>query len=166
MAETLISVADARELSVAAARQRQLETERVPVDQALDRVLAEELRAAGDVPPFPCSAMDGYAIQAGPAGLRLKVAGESRAGAPSDHQLEPGQAIRISTGAAVPAGADAVIRQEDVEVAPGSDEIELREPVPARDNVRGAGEDMTAGTVALSAGALLGVPELGVAVAS
>jgi molybdopterin molybdotransferase len=166
MAETLISVARAREISVGAAEERRLETERIPVDQALDRVLAEEVRAAGDVPPFPCSAMDGYAVQAGPAGRRLKVAGESRAGAPSSHPLEREQAIRISTGAAVPAGADAVIRQEDVEIAPDGAEIELREAVAAGNNVRYAGEDMPAGIVALAPGTVLGVPELGVAVAA
>ena len=60
-----------------------LDHEQVEVGDALDRVLAEEVRAAGDVPPFPCSAMDGYAIKAGPAGRTLNVIGESRAGTPS-----------------------------------------------------------------------------------
>jgi molybdopterin molybdotransferase len=164
MADTLISVAEARELSIQAATGRRLPTESIAVERALDRVLAETITNAGDVPPFPCSAMDGYAVRSGPSERRLALAGESRAGAPSTHTLEPHEAIRISTGGAVPAGADAVIRQEDVTADGG--EIVLHTDVEPGNNVRPTGDDMRAGTTALIPGTRLGVPELGVAVAA
>ncbi len=71
------------------------------------------------MPPFPCSAMDGYAVLAGDAGRTLQIVGESRAGTPSSHELADGEAIRISTGAAIPPGATAVIPQENVDVNGG-----------------------------------------------
>ena len=67
--------------------------------------------------------MDGYALLAGPSGRRLRIVGESRAGAPSGHALSDGEAIRVSTGAAIPPGADAVIPQEDVDRADGADGV-------------------------------------------
>ena len=104
--------------------------------------------------------MDGYAILAGPADRRLTVVGESRAGTPADHALQAGEAIRISTGAAVPAGATAVIPQENVECRRRSDRDPRPPSMPAR-HVRAAGEDMRAGTTVLTAGTLLGGVELG-----
>src|ERR1700753_377889 len=92
----------------------------VTIDEALHRVLAADVRAAGDVPPFPCSAMDGYALRAGPPNRRLTLAGESRAGTPTGHVRAEGEAIRVSTGAAIPAGATAVIPQEDVDADDGA----------------------------------------------
>ncbi len=163
MPEHLLSVADAR--AIVLQNIRPLDTEVVSVDAALDRVLATDIVAAQDVPPFACSAMDGYAIHAGPAGRLLTVVAESRAGAPSDREVRTGDAIRISTGAAVPAGADAVLRQEDVQSAPDG-QIALGAATATGENVRHAGEDMQAGEKVLSAGASLGVPELGVAVAA
>jgi molybdopterin molybdotransferase len=67
-------------------------------------VLAEHVEAAGDVPPFANSAMDGFLVAAGPAGRRLRISGESRAGAPARARPGDGEALRISTGALVPAG--------------------------------------------------------------
>jgi molybdopterin molybdotransferase len=154
------------------AQARALPTQAVTIDEALHRVLAADVRAAGDVPPFPCSAMDGYALGAGPAGRRLQVVGESRAGTPSDHALADGEAIRVSTGAAIPAGADAVIPQEDVDPDGGEDDrdepavIITSQDSPAGAHVRGAGEDMRAGTVVLHAGRRLGPVQLGAAVAA
>ena len=113
MPDTRITIAEARARVLAATFR--LGEERVGIDEALDRVLARDVRAAGDVPPFPCSAMDGYAVKAGPAERTLTVVGESQAGAPSARRVGDGEAIRISTGAAIPDGAEAVIRQEDVE---------------------------------------------------
>lgn len=162
MPSTPLTIAEAREAVLTATGA--LPSERIPVESALDRVLAEEVRAAGDVPPFPCSAMDGYAVSAGPAGRELRVVGESRAGAPSTRELGEGEAMRISTGAAVPAGASAVIRQEDVEVRDGA--ILLGAPVAMRQNIRDAGEDMPAGTTILGAGTWLRPAELGAAVAA
>ena len=160
VAEQLITVANAREIVLR--NVEPLGIDRIPVGDALDRVLAADIVAADDAPPFPCSAMDGYAIRAGAAGRELTVVGESRAGKPSDHTLRDGQAVRISTGAAVPDGADAVIRQEDVEG--GNGRITLTAATDAGENVRGPGEDMRAGITVLKAGTSLGVVELGVAV--
>src|SRR5947209_3936196 len=117
MAE-LISIAEARARVLAAVWP--LDAEEVRVTAALDRVLAEEIRAGGDVPPFPSSAMDGYAVKDGPVARTLRIVAESRAGAPAEHELEDGEAIRISTGAAVPPGATAVVPQEDVDARDGA----------------------------------------------
>ena len=81
MAPPLLTIAQARELVLGAVQP--LASEILPIADACDRVLAEDLLAVGDVPPFPCSAMDGYAVLPGPAGRRLTVAGESRAGTPA-----------------------------------------------------------------------------------
>jgi len=162
MAPPLLTIAAARERVLKAARP--LGIERVAIADARGRVLAADLQAAGDVPPFPCSAMDGYAILAGDAGRTLQVVGESRAGIPSSLPISGRNAIRISTGGAVPAGATAVIRQEDVEAHDGT--ILTRATVGAGENVRGAGEDMRSGETVLRAGTALGAAELGAAVAA
>ena len=144
-----------------------LPDETVAIEDALHRVLAGELVAAGDVPPFPCSAMDGYALRAGPADRRLQIVGESRAGAPSERVLADGEAIRVSTGAAIPAGATAVIPQEDVDLdGDGAAAIVTRQDSPTGAHIRGAGEDMRDGTAVLPAGRRLGPIELGAAVAA
>jgi molybdopterin molybdotransferase len=158
----LITIAEARELVLNAVQP--LGAEPVPIADARDRVLAADVQAAGDVPPFPCSAMDGYAIAHGAADRTLPVVGESRAGAPTTQRLGDGEAIRISTGGAIPAGATAVIPQENVEVVDGS--IVTRIAVGEGDNVRGAGEDMRAGTTVLRVGTVLGAAELGAAVSA
>lgn len=162
MATDSISIAEARRIVLAATRP--LDAVTMPVQDALGSVLALEIRAASNVPPFPCSAMDGYAIEAGMAGRTLEVVGESRAGAPSGRSVGPGQAIRVSTGAAIPAGTGGVIRQEDVEDLRRT--IRTRTPTSAGHNIREAGEDMRAGTVVLSPGTLLGSAELGAAVSA
>ncbi len=158
----LMTVTQARECVLRATGR--LDAEQVEITDALDRVLAQDLVAVGDVPPFPCSAMDGYAVTAGPSGRRMRVTGESRAGAPAREGLGEGEAIRISTGAAVPVGATAVIRQEDVDERGSS--IHTRAPVLASQNVRHAGEDQRAGATVLRAGTVLRAPELGAGVAA
>jgi molybdopterin molybdotransferase len=164
-ATSLISIAEARELVLR--ESRQLASEHIDVEDALDRVLAEDVKAAADVPPFACSAMDGFAVRAGPAARMLRVIGESRAGAPSDLHVHDDEAIGISTGAAVPAGATAVIRQEDVSAADGETrEIETHAAVRDGANIRAAGEDMLAETTVLPAGTTLRAAELGAAVAA
>lgn len=162
VAPPLLTIAQARDLVLAATQP--LASETLPIADALDRVLAEDLQAAGDVPPFPCSAMDGYALAPGPAERRLTVAGESRAGMPAADPLREGQAMRISTGAAVPAGATAVIPQENVDAGEG--EIITRTPVREGDHIRDRGEDMRAGATILRTGTVLGAAELGAAVAA
>src|SRR5918992_1468192 len=93
-----------------------LDVEHVTLDAALGRVLAEDVTSAIPVPPFDSSAMDGYAVAAGP-GAELEVVGESRAGHPAAVAVRDGTAVRISTGAAVPEGADAVVPVERAEPA-------------------------------------------------
>ncbi len=136
-----------------------LGSEPVPVRAALGRVLAEPVVSTLDLPPFDSSAMDGYAVTAG--GFRtLAVRGESRAGRPSEAPLEPGAAMRISTGAVMPAGAEAVVPVERTEpVEPDRVRCPAVEPGT---NVRRAGEDLSAGTTVLGSGAALDPPALGV----
>jgi molybdopterin molybdotransferase len=162
MPAPLITIAEARNRVLSAATP--LGTERVAIDDGRDRVLAADLTAAGNVPPFPCSAMDGYALLPGDAGRTLTVVGESRAGTPSSLALGDGNAIRISTGGAIPDGATAVIPQEDVDTRNGT--ITTRTVVSAGDHIRGAGEDMRSGETVLVAGTTLGAAELGAAVAA
>jgi molybdopterin molybdotransferase len=162
MAMALISVAEARKLLLSATTP--LESETLPVAESLDRFLSAEVRAAGDFPPFSASAMDGYALVPGPAGQKLRLLGESRAGAPGEHELLRDGAIRISTGAAIPPGARAVIRQEDVDV--DGDAIVLRSAVETGDNIRPAGEVMRAGEIVLPRGAKLGPAELAAAISA
>jgi molybdopterin molybdotransferase len=162
MSTALITVAHARELVLDAISP--LAAEEVGVEGALHRVLAADVRAVADVPPFASSAMDGYAIEAGAAGRVLTLTAESRAGSPSVRELGPGEAIRISTGGAVPAGATAVIQQEWVRV--NGTAIETREAVGHGQNIRFPGEDMRAQTLVLEAGTRLRGAELGAAVAA
>lgn len=155
----MLSVDEARAAVLEAVRP--LGAEELPLAAAHGRVLAEDVRAAHDVPPFANSAMDGFAVRAGASG-RLRIAGESRAGAPAREAVRPGQAIRISTGAALPAGAEAVVPIE--RVALDGETVVLAAPGPAAgENVRGAGEDLRAGATVLPGGTRLGAAELGVA---
>jgi molybdopterin molybdotransferase len=162
MPRPLISVTDARRRVLEAVTP--LGSEPVGLDDALGRVLAQDVRAAGDVPAFPSSAMDGYAVIAGPAARRLAIVGESRAGAPWTRPVGEGQAVRISTGAAVPAGATAVIPQEHVTAQ--EELIETGAATADGENVRRPGEDMRAETTVLTAGTTLGPIELGAAAAA
>lgn len=136
--------------------------EDVELSEALGRVLAEPVLAAGPMPPFSYSAMDGYALLAralaGAAPWSVPVSGESRTGhVPAP--LLPGHACRISTGARIPDGADAVLPVELVE--PKGDAIVVRDPVRAGQHVRRAGEDLATGAVALPSGKRLDPASLG-----
>jgi molybdopterin molybdotransferase len=162
MAGKLIEIAEAKRLVLE--RAAPLDSERVALDQALGRVLAEEVTSADDVPGFDNSAMDGYAVRAadtdGAEATELTVVAESRAGAPADRRLQPGEAIRISTGAMVPEGADAVVRVEDTDG--GGERVAIRVAVEPGRDIRRAGEDISAGEVVLRPGAGLGPAEVGV----
>jgi molybdopterin molybdotransferase len=158
----LISIDDARERVLQATRPLPAQT--VAIIDGGGQALAQDVLAVGDVPPFACSAMDGYAIRSGGAGRRLALVGESRAGTPADHTLVEGQAIRVSTGAAIPAGATAVVAQEQTER--DGDSVLISVAVAVGDHVRGAGEDMAAGSIVLDAGTVLGPIELGAAVSA
>jgi molybdopterin molybdotransferase len=157
---TLLTIDEARALVLAAVSP--LEAEELAVADALGRVLAEDVVAAHDVPSFANSAMDGFAIRAGAAGRRLRIVGESRAGSPAPVGVADGQAVRISTGAALPDGADAILPAEAAD--DHGDTVSPTEDVAAGNHVRGPGEDLRAGATVLRAGATLGPAELGLAV--
>jgi molybdopterin molybdotransferase len=140
------------------ARCRKLPAETVDVRAARGRVLAADAAAVSDLPPFDSSAMDGYAVRAGDTPGRLRVSGHSAAGHPADVALREGEAIEISTGAVVPAGADAVVQLERVTIHDG--EIEA-ESVDAGDSVRPRGGDTRRGDVVAGAGMALGPSQLG-----
>lgn len=133
---------------------------------AQGRVLAAAVASRRTLPPFDVSAMDGYAVRSAElaaataqAPVVLPVAFEIAAGAAPDRALEPGRVARIFTGAPLPPGADAVVRQEDVER--DGDSARFTIPVRADENRRPAGEDVRDGEVVLDPGARLGPAALG-----
>ncbi len=137
-----------------------LPAERVPLAAALGRVLAQDVRAPEDIPPFANSAMDGFALQAADVAsatrqqpARLHVVGQVAAGETPAVAVQPGTAVRIMTGAPLPAGADAVARFEVTETLGAS--VLVHSVVTPGENVRLAGEDVRAGQVALGAGTLV-----------
>jgi len=158
-ATKLISVAEAQRLVLE--RAHRLDPERVPVERAAGRVLAETAGALVDLPPFPSSAMDGFAVRAGDAGVgaRLPVVARIAAGSPADRPLQAGEAMAISTGGAVPEGADTVIPLELVEDS--GDAIEIREVVASGANVRERGSDVRTGDTILEPGMRLGPAQVG-----
>jgi molybdopterin molybdotransferase len=140
-----------------------LGAEEVAVAGARNRVLAEDVAAAGDVPPFANSAMDGFLVSAGPAQRRLRIVGESRAGAPATKPPGEEEALRISTGALVPPGDGLGVLP--VEHATEQDgHVTTNADTAPGQHVRHAGEDIRAGTTVLSRGAPLSAAALGVAV--
>jgi molybdopterin molybdotransferase len=141
------------------ARAQPLEAETVPVERAAGRFLAEDAVATVDLPPFASSAMDGYALRAADTPGRLPVVLRIAAGLPAGRPLEPGEAMAVSTGGAVPEGADAVIQIELVTEADG--ELDVPEPVREGANVRPAGGDVRAGDVVLGVGTRLGPQHVG-----
>jgi molybdopterin molybdotransferase len=156
----LPSIDEARATLLAAVRP--LPAADVAVTESLGLVLAEDVTADHDVPAFANSAMDGFAVRAGDPGRRLRVVGESRAGAPFAGVVGDGEAVRISTGAAVPEGADGVLQVELVD--DDGDTILARDAVAAGRNLRHPGEDLRAGETVLRAGTRIGPAELGVAI--
>ena len=150
---TLISIDEARERVLAAVRP--LPDEPVDLAASLGRVLARDAVATEDLPPFDASAMDGFAVPAGDAAT-LRIAGESRAGAPARGALEPGTACRISTGAVVPDGAFAVVPVEATEEA--EDGVTVPSTTEGA-NVRRAGEDVRRGELVVRAGTEIGPAE-------
>jgi molybdopterin molybdotransferase len=169
----LITVEQAREAILA--HFSRLPTEPVSLWEAPGRVLAIDVVAAHDVPPFRNSAMDGYAVQASdtwgaaPASPAvLQVLGEVAAGDDGTLSVVPGQAVRIMTGAPVPAGADAVIRFEETsELWPESErpdatQVAICAQVSPWDNVRAAGEDLREGERVLQGGTRLHAAHVGV----
>ncbi len=136
------------------------ETERLPLPQALDRILAEEISSPLSVPPFDNAAMDGYAVRLADlaAGVPLPVAGKAFAGQPYEGEWPAGHCIRIMTGAPVPPGADAVVMQEETQAGDNGITF-LTHPVPDQ-NIRRRGEDLAQGARVLASGLRLSPREL------
>ena len=140
--------------------------ERVPLAQALGRTLAEPLIARRTQPPFPASAMDGFAVRAADLATlpaRLKMIGESAAGHGFNGSIAPGETVRILTGAPVPLGADAVLMQEDT-VLDGETVIAQR-TIAAGRHIRARGVDFASGESLLAAGTRLGPIDVALAAA-
>ncbi len=140
--------------------------EQVPLPRALGRVLTHAVTSGLDLPPWPNSSMDGYALKSTDAAgasaaspARLAVAGRVAAGHMADKPLTAGQAFRIFTGGPLPEGADSVIPQEEVRVE--GKMLLVPRPVKAGEFVRPRGEDMRAGDAVLERGRLIGPAELG-----
>jgi molybdopterin molybdotransferase len=136
-----------------------LPSERVPLEQAAGRVLAETARAVVDLPPFPSSAMDGFAVRAADTPGPLPVVFRVAAGLPASRPLEPGEAMGIATGGVVPEGADAVIPLEHV--VENENNVNINEPVSPGANVRPRAGDLRAGDEVVAAGTRLGPAQLG-----
>ncbi len=140
-----------------------LPEERVPLLEALGRVLSRDAVAPHDIPPHANSAMDGYAVRAadtaGAGPVRLRLVGEVAAGGLPEREVGPGEAVRIMTGAPLPPGADAVVRFEWAELA--GEWVLIFRAVPPGHDVRPAGEDVRAGEVVIPAGTRLRPQEIG-----
>lgn len=165
MGSALIEIDDARRIVLE--RTRRLEEEPVALRKCLDRVLAGDVRSTSAVPPFDSSAMDGFALRFSDvrdareaAPVRLELADESRAGHVARRAVGHGSAISISTGAAMPKGADAVVALERASRHNGH--VDVRQEVGRGENVRFAGDDIRAGDTVLRAGSRIGPAELGV----
>ena len=159
----LLSVAEA--LARVTHALQPLETERVPLESASGRVLAEDLAARVTQPPFDASAMDGYAVRAKdvavlPATLRL--IGVSAAGTGFDGEVGEGETVRIFTGAPVPQGADTIVIQEDAEQSHG---VVTAKKVELHAHIRPRGQDFKEGESLLTGGTRLGPCELMLAAA-
>ncbi len=152
-----------------------LPTEELPILDALGLILAEEIVATDDSPPFRNSAMDGYAVRAADltgasreSPVRLRVVAEGPAGYAPRGEVTPGTAIRIMTGAPLPPGADTVVRFEETDepqheaVPTKASVVKIAVTQAHWVNVREAGEDIRAGETALRRGALLRPAEIGV----
>ncbi len=160
----MLSVAEARARIVAAFNR--LGSEQVGLMNGPGRVLARDIAARVTQPPADVSAMDGYAVRAADVATvpaRLRVVGQAPAGGSYGGKVGAGEAVRIFTGGALPAGADAIVIQEDT--AADGDEVIVREGAARGTYVRPAGLDFRAGDVLLRAGRLLTSRDIGIAAA-
>ncbi len=160
----MLSVRDA--LATVLEAVRPAPAEEVPLLGALGRVLARDVVSRLEIPPFPNSQMDGFAVRSADllgatasSPRRLRLAGAVAAGEVTATSVRPGEALRIMTGAPLPRGADAVVRLEDARETEGAVEM-LRAPAPG-EFVRAAGEDVRAGETVLAAGRPLRPADIG-----
>ncbi|HTW12720.1 MAG TPA: gephyrin-like molybdotransferase Glp [Solirubrobacteraceae bacterium] len=142
-----------------------LPVESVALTQARGRVLAEDQIAALELPPFTNSAMDGFAVRAVDTPGRLRVVGESAAGRPFTGRLRLGEAVAISTGAALPDGADSVVMIERCTVLAGGRAVDVERQASAHENIRDAGSDVRRGEQVLAAGTRITPAHVGAAAA-
>lgn len=162
----LLPVEDAR--SRILRKVKPLPGEKIPLGAALGRVLAAPVRATRHQPPFPASAMDGYAVIARDVvatPVSLNVIGMSAAGHGFEGKVRSGEAVRIFTGAPVPKGADAVVIQENTAVQ-SSPYVSVNQSVKTGQNVRAKGLDFTRGETLLEAGTRLNTRDIGLAAAA
>lgn len=162
--EGLVPVEEARERILA--QVAPLQPLELPLQEAEGCVLAADLVAETDIPDFASSAMDGFAVRASDvagasagAPAELRIVGRALIGRRPEATVGGGEAVRIATGAPIPAGADAVVPIEDCEVV--GERVRVRSAVPEGKHIRPSGEDVRAGEVLLQAGRRLGAPELG-----
>ncbi|XYD10568.1 molybdopterin molybdotransferase MoeA [Methylobacterium sp. NMS12] len=144
-----------------------VDPETVPLAQAGGRTLAADVIASRTQPPFPASAMDGYAVRGADAaavGATLRLIGTSAAGHGFSGRIGAGEAVRIFTGAPVPEGADAILIQENA--AAEADAVRVLEPVEPARFIRRAGLDFTAGETLIAAGTSLDARRLALAAAA
>ncbi|XP_032356012.1 gephyrin a isoform X2 [Etheostoma spectabile] len=131
------------------------------------RVLAQDIYAKDNLPPFPASVKDGYAVRAADGPGDRFIMGESQAGQQPTHTVMPGQVMRVTTGAPIPCGADAVVQVEDTELLreseDGTEELEVRIMVQARpgQDIRPIGHDIRRGECVLAKGTHMGPSEIG-----
>uniref|UniRef100_A0A8C7F6N7 Gephyrin n=1 Tax=Oncorhynchus kisutch TaxID=8019 RepID=A0A8C7F6N7_ONCKI len=144
-----------------------LGTEIINYRDGMGRVLAQEVYAKDNLPPFPASVKDGYAVRAADGPGDRFIIGESQAGEQPTHTVMPGQVMRVTTGAPIPCGADAVVQVEDTELLreseDGTEELEVRILVQARpgQDIRPIGHDIKRGECVLSKGTHMGPSEIG-----
>jgi molybdopterin molybdotransferase len=148
---SLLTLEEAQELVLQ--RARPLPSELVPILEAGGRVTAEDVRACVDLPPFPSSAMDGFAVRASDLPGTLRIAGESAAGRPYGAELAEGSAVAISTGAVVPEGADTVVPVE--RVVKRANSVEISESPSVGVHLRPRGGDVASGEVVAPTGTRL-----------
>lgn len=151
---------------------RPLEAETIPLLEAVGRVAAEDLRSDCDIAPFDHAAMDGFAVRVADLAqasaerpVALQVVGEVPAGSVYSGEVGPGEAVRIMTGAPVPAGADAVVKYEIVDYGAGDgrqgSSVSFSQPAGNAENIRGKGEEIAEGEVAIHVGETISAAGVG-----
>ncbi|XP_016317174.1 gephyrin-like isoform X6 [Sinocyclocheilus anshuiensis] len=144
-----------------------LGTEIINYRDGMGRVLAQDVYAKDNLPPFPASVKDGYAVRAADGPGDRFIIGESQAGEQPTHTVMPGQVMRVTTGAPIPCGADAVVQVEDTELLreseDGTEELEVRILIQARpgQDIRPIGHDIKRGECVLGKGTHMGSSEIG-----
>lgn len=159
----MISVAEA--IQIVKQQTRPLPVEQIELQKALGRVLAQDVIADTDLPPFDRSQMDGYAVRAEDAKaapVRLRIVGESAAGKGWHNRMEEGQAVRIMTGAPVPEGADSVQQVELTHELRDGTVVELLESVECGRSIVKRGAEIKAGETVLTAGTIINAAMLAV----